>query len=89
MTTRLDVSPVYTAPSRREGRGRVPEGIEGAYFVMVDGALEVTTDPDEATHSFVRKSDGAMEVAAYRSDSTMILGEGRTVLAPVRVPLEP
>lgn len=85
--SRPSPSPIYTERARSTGVGVRDAGLADAYFVDVDGVLEVTTDPAEATHSLVEHPDGThYEIAPYRSDATMILGDSQTQLAPVRVP---
>lgn len=56
-----------------------------AYFVEhADGYLEVTDDPDEATHSWAYE-DGELVIVDYREDSRMVLLGGE-VLMPTVVP---
>lgn len=79
------VSPAYTEQARTGGVGRRDTGLVPAFFQMVDGELTVVTDGALATHSWTRFRSRII-VEPYRSDSTMVLGNGLTTLMPVNIP---
>lgn len=84
--SRQDVSPAYTQEGRRDGIGRIPDGIVPAFFREVDGQLLVETDSSLATHSW-ELFNGRRIIVPYRADSTMMLGNALTLLGALRVPI--
>lgn len=81
---RRDVGTVYTQDARKDAVGTVLP-FDQAYFRMVDGRLQVVTDPALATHSW-ELFNGRRIIVPYRSDSIMVLGAGGTELGVIRVP---